>query len=122
MIDQEGRETVTVKKAELLEVLTKNREQHRDTFEKALLGWKKKVTDVLAEAYDDAQTGKRYQNYISIEQPTDQTRDYDRVIKMVQMSVSDTVMLTREHFACYVMDDWKWKDQFTRSTSMYTKD
>lgn len=122
MIDSEGRETVTVKKNELLEILNKNRADHRATFERALAGWQRKVTSVLATAYEDAKAGRKFENRIYIEQPSDQTKDYDRVIKMVEMSVADTVTLTKEHFAQYVMDDWRWKEQFTNSTMAYMKE
>jgi hypothetical protein len=119
MIDDKGQETVTVKKSELLDVLKKNRAEHRDTFERALKGFHAAVVKKLDEALADARAGRKYSHMFALTKPEDQTKDYDRVIKMVEMSVSDTVTLTKEHFACYVMDDWRWKDAFRGSTAMY---
>lgn len=119
MTDKDGRKTVTVKKDALLEVLRTNRTAHRDVFDKALTGWKRTVLETLESAYDDAKAGKRFLGIISIEQPADHTREYDCIIKMIEMSVDETVTLDSGTFACYVMDDWSWKGQFTRSTSQY---
>lgn len=110
---------ITVNKSELLDALRQNRKEHRATFERALEGYRKEVIRLLENAIEDAKAGRRVQRHINIVEPIDQTSDYDRVIRMLQMSVDEKVELTEQQFAQYVMDDWSWKQQFTASTSQY---
>lgn len=121
MIDERGQKTVTVTKKQLLDELQMNRHAHRRVFDLAIAGWQKRCIAELEQAVADAKSGFKFSGVISIPKPQDQTSDYDRVIKMVQMSVGDNVTLSAEDFACYVMDDWRWKSQFTASTSMYVQ-
>lgn len=51
--------------------------------------------------------------------PKNHAKDYDQVIKMVEMSVDDTLKLRADEFACYVMDDWEWKPDFEATKSIY---
>jgi len=39
---------------------------------------------------------------------------------MAMMSVEEVIELTEDEFAMYVMDQWSWKNSFTRTTTMYT--
>ena len=119
MLDASGREVVTVKRDELLAELRKNRDAHREVFDKAIAGWEAKVLEELTQAVKDAKAKRFFNGTIVIPRPKDQTADYDRVIKMVEMSVGDTVTMSKTDFACYVMDDWSWKQNFTASTAAY---
>ena len=40
---------------------------------------------------------------------------------MAEMSVDDTLELTEDEFAMYVMDQWRWKQSFTDTTDRYTR-
>jgi hypothetical protein len=52
----------------------------------------------------------------------DQTKDYDRVIRMLEMTVDEIITIGAVEFQQYVMDDWTWKEQFTASNSAYLVD
>ena len=105
-------ENVTVNKVELLEKIRANREDHRRIFEEALAGFQAKVTQELDKMVVRASRGIRESVAISIRAPEDHTRDYDRVIAMLEMSVEDEISLTQSNFAQYVMDDWDWQGRF----------
>jgi hypothetical protein len=47
--------------------------------------------------------------------PEDHTKDYDQVIEMLKMSVDEELEIESDQFACYVMDDWDWKEDFARA-------
>lgn len=111
--------TVKVKRDELLEQIRKNRTAHRAVFEKALEGYRKAVIKRLTEMLEDAKGGKRVEQVTLLMQPTNQTAEYDQVIKMLEMSVQDEIELTSQDFGCYVMDRWAWKSQFALSSSGY---
>lgn len=114
-------EKITVKKEDLLREVRKNREQHRKVFEEALIGFQRAVTEHLTSQLEKAKAGLRVETHIALQQPVDQTSDYDRVIRALEMSTEDKMELNEKEFAKYVMDDWSWSNQFWASNSMYSE-
>jgi hypothetical protein len=43
---------------------------------------------------------------VSLTEPSDHTKDYDRVVAMLEMSVDETIILDAHDFDQYVMDNW----------------
>jgi len=112
--------TVKVKRDELLAVVRKNRETHRATFLKAVDGLEKKWRSSLEEKLAAIRSGRRPDRYVLVlTEPQDQTKDYDRAIKSLEMETRDEIELDQHEFAQLVMDDWQWKGQFTATTSQY---
>lgn len=114
-------ETIKVKKEELLQALHKNRDAHRKIFEEAQEGYREEAIKLLDKALEDAKHGKEIRTHIQLMAPIDQTKDYDRAIRMVEMSVDDVIEIDERDFACYVMDDWDWKRQFLTTNAFYSK-
>ena len=110
---------VRVNKGVLLAKLKENLARHREVFLKALDAYKKKVVEELDRRLDDARKGWRYDIAIGLAQPQDHTKDYDRVISLLEMSLNDELELTQQDFAIYVIDDWGWKQQFTPTNAAY---
>lgn len=110
-----------VKKTELMEKLLANRSEHRAIFEEALEGFRTQVIQEAERIIREAKAGKRFNHKISLVQPIDQTREYDRAIKMIEMSVDEIIELDEHKFQCLVMDDWSWKSNFLASNAGYSK-
>lgn len=108
-----------VKRTELLAVLRKNREAHRGIFLKACEGYKAKAIKELEGMLDDARKGYRFARFLSLPEPVDQTREYDRAIRAMEMDVREEIELSGQEFAQYVMDDWGWKQTFTETNAPY---
>lgn len=51
--------------------------------------------------------------------PQSHARSYEQVIRMLEMSVEETITLASDQFACYVMDDWGWKSEFEGTRAYY---
>ena len=113
-------EKVTVDKFALLEALKANRANHRDEFLKAQEGWKEVVLEALETRLADARKGLKLLGGFSFPEPEDHTKDYDRVIKMVEMEIAVSLTIAEEDFAQFVMDDWAWKANWTASNVKYT--
>lgn len=111
--------TIQVKKDELLDVLGRNRAKHREVFDAALEGYRKHAITVLNEKMTALSRGKQPEIRIMIERPEDHTRDYDRVIGMVQADQGDLFELSETDFAQYWEDDWSWKRQWAKMSSSY---
>lgn len=116
---------VTVKKGELIEVLRKNREAHAGAYAEARGGYLVTVKEWLAERaaeVDEAleipeiATPRPVCPHIA---PENHTADYDRCLRMLEMSVDDEVELDEHQFRNIVLDEWSWSEQFAYSNSIY---
>jgi len=113
--------TVVVDRDEYLDRLRANRENHRAVFDEAIEGYHRLLMAELERRIRDLKRGRQIDQHIGLPEPEDHTKDYDRVITMAEMSVSETVELSEDEFAMYVMDQWRWKQSFSDSTAMYTR-
>lgn len=113
---------VKLNRLELLEKVEKNRSAHRDLFLKAQEGYREDVIAELDRMLHDAREGKGIRRSISLPEPMDHTKEYDRVIAMLKMSVDDTVVLESREFDQYVLDNWEWKNLATSTNRRYIKE
>jgi hypothetical protein len=113
-------ENMKYPKSKLLEILKENRGKHRQIFEEACEGFKKRAVELLEEKLTLARKGDRVIMQFSLQQPVDQTKEYDRAIKMLELCIPAEIELDESDFANYVMDDWAWKQQFLTSNSSYS--
>ena len=100
--------TVKVKREELLTKVRANRDAHRELFLKAQEGYRKLVIEELDRMLEDARKGRPIQRSVTLTEPSNHIKDYDRVITMLEMSVDDTITLDAHDFDRYVMDNWDW--------------
>lgn len=105
-------QNVKVKRTELLEVLTKNRGEHREVFLQGQVKFREAVIERLDAMLEAARAGRKIQQHVGLTAPEDHTGDYDRVIAMLGMSVDETITLSAHEFESYVMDRWQWARQF----------
>lgn len=110
---------VTVDRDDFLAKVTANRDGHRQVFEEALEAYRRILQRELEQRVRDLKRNLRIDQYIGLPEPEDHTTDYDRVITMAEMSIEDTIQLSEDEFAMYVMDQWRWKQQFAESTLCY---
>lgn len=111
---------IQVRKSELLDALARNRETHRAIFLEAVDGYRAEAVKQLEAHIAAIKNGKMPVVYVHLAAPSDHTKDYDRVIGLVEMGVTDTIGLTTQEYANYVKDDWEWKRQFLHSNSTYS--
>lgn len=104
----------------LIESVQKNRDAHRAIFEEALEGYKKKAIDTLEAHMERVRRGDVYSLRVSYPEPVDHTRDYNRLLKMLELTVDDQIEITETQFAQYILDDWDWKRQFITTNSAYS--
>jgi hypothetical protein len=110
---------VKVRVAELLDVLRKNREGHREKFERAQEVYRGRVIEWLDEELRRASQGETVRTSINLPEPVDYTDAYDEAIRMLEMSVDDTVEITQRDVKRYVMDRWEWAEHFAANTTAY---
>lgn len=110
---------VTVKQNELLVIIRENRDTHKADYEDAYAGYLETCKELLEELLEDFNEGERDTVQWTEFPPQSQVKDYDRVIRMLELSVDSEIELSADEFANFVQDDWAWKDQWTLSNSAY---
>jgi len=110
---------ITVSKSELLDKVRENRARHRQVFLDSLEGWRKAALAKLEDTVRDLQGGRTPEIRFSLVRPEDHTRDYDRVIEMLEMDIDSEFVLDEQDFSQYVRDDWHWKRQWLQTSSSY---
>ena len=113
--------TVRVDRDEFLVKVKANRQLHRKVFDGALAGYSIRLTRELERRIHDLRRGRHIDQYIGLPEPEDHTDDYDRVITMAEMSVSDVLDLTEDEFGMYIMDQWRWKQSFSETADRYLR-
>lgn len=112
-------EDVKVKREELLEKVKANRDSHRANFEKAQEIYREEIITELDRMLEDAKHRRKIRRSVSLPEPEDHTKDYDRVITMLEMSVDPVIKLDQQTFGMYVMDQWSWSASFASNTLSY---
>lgn len=111
-------EQVKVKKGNLLKILVENRKKHQADFEKANEDYQVALVGILTDKLRDAKAGKPVGHAISLQAPTNQIKDYDRAIRMLQLTTDKVIKLQEQEFSELVQDEWQWKNQFYASNNM----
>jgi hypothetical protein len=104
---------------DLLKVVKENRKKHEDQYKSAMEAYRSRVVDVLRVNLDVAITGRDVDHDIGVIRPRQYLREYDRAIRMFEMTSEKEAELDSRTFAQLVMDEWSWKDDFISSTSAY---
>lgn len=112
---------VTIDKNMLLEKVKNNRKEHVSSYEDAIEGYRKKVSEKLTHMLALANKNKDvdFAELYHLAKPESHAKEYDRVINMISMHTQTEVELTNRDFGRYVEDDWEWKAQFMATNSIY---
>lgn len=105
---------VKINKAKLIVAIQANRDNHKAELAEALEVYRKNVIATLNRKLAAVKAGKKVRN-VYFEIPQDNTKEYDRALKMLDMSVDDIIELDQREFQQYVMDEWNWKGDFNRA-------
>lgn len=111
---------VTVKKEELLNTIKANRTKHQSDYEDAQRGFRERFEQKLIEKVNMLKQGGLPSLMIDLAVPVNHVKEYDRVVRMLEMCVADEVTITEGQFTQYVMDEWNWKGQFASTVQQYS--
>ncbi|HVQ17874.1 MAG TPA: hypothetical protein VMT27_02415 [Actinomycetes bacterium] len=112
-------ELITVVKADLLDTLRSNRDEHRSMFIKAQEKYREAMIEELDRALSDAKAGRKIKRAFSLPIPEDHTEDFDTAIEMLEWDQGDTVDLGQRDFLTYVKNNWGWQASFAATTQSY---
>ncbi len=112
-------QSVKVKKSDLIDVLTKNRDTHRAEYQEALGLYRAAVVKHLEKLLEEVKSEKPFALHVRLPEPSDHTEDYDRELRMLDMSVDDVIELNVQDFDTFIMDNWDWKDSVSATNMFY---
>lgn len=112
--------TVKVNKQEFLKILRANCLSHQKAYKEALEDRLKAAKVKLNALLSDIDIDKEsLDEVLHFPKPRCHSKDYDEIIKMMEMEVEDQVSLTQDEFSKYVQDEWHWKNDFDRISTSY---
>lgn len=110
-----------IQKEVLISILKTNLEDHKKIYEEAKVGFLEKAAEQLAK------TTKNFQNndgtksvYINMAAPTNNIKEYERAIRMLELTQDTVIELEEFEFNQLVMDDWGWKKKFLVDNASYS--
>ena len=113
---------VKVNKNELMQILVNNRIEHLAKYDEA-------VEDYVLLALKVSKDNLKLAKQCDLDQlkktkslppaPVSYEESYNRNIRMLELSVDETIELEEQLFNQLVLDEWSWKNAFTASTLSY---
>ena len=113
----------------LLEIVKANRDKHIETYRAAYCGWLEQVHAALMEKtleFDDAihrldsvLSGEILRSPTFDSPPRNHVKEYERFIRMVELTDEAHIELEEHEFSQYVDDEWHWKQDFVLSATKY---
>jgi len=114
---------VKIAKNELLEKLKNNLEQHKIDIDEALDLRRENIEDKLSRVVIEISNNPEYQpdSTFNFPKPTNNSRDYEKAIKMVEMTQDQVIELSEDQFDKLVLDNWYWKNELINTSALYGK-
>lgn len=107
-------------KAAVLDKVRSNRAGHAKIVEEARVGFVDKAAALLTAELEKVKAGKISELFVRLEAPADHTREYDTVIKMLEMHTEETITLGAAEVQMFIEDNWEWSDQFIAVNAAYS--
>jgi hypothetical protein len=105
---------------DLLKIVQENKVRHAEMREDALKGSWEQAAAACEEAVDKLSKGAPAVS-IRMYLPEDHTADYDRAIRMLEMTTQTEIELNEHDFATLVDDDWDWARSWVASNKRFSK-
>lgn len=111
---------VTVRVVDILEALRTNREAHIEMYEEAVEGYRERCEEELINRLEKVRDGKLTNLAFNLQPPKSHVKDFDRLIRMFEMTTEHEIALSEGQFKCYVENEWDWSRNWVLSNSSYS--
>lgn len=114
--------SVKVNRIELLGIVRQNCEKHITEYNESVEDYKKAAINVAQKNLELAQSGDLDQ-IAKIkgmpQKPVSYEKEYNRAIRMLELSVEEVIDVEQDVFNQLVLDEWAWKNAFVASSALY---
>ena len=114
--------SVKIDKKKLLAIVRENKEKHVAEYNESVTDFKDLAIRIATKNLEIANTGDldKISRIKTIPQaPTSHEKEYERAIRMLELSVEKEIEVEEDIFNQLVLDEWAWKHQFVASASLY---
>lgn len=116
-------EMITVIKADLLDKIRANREEHIRLYNEAVINYQADLIAKVSAKLDEIRESNditKVSLSVALPVPEQHTDDYDSVIAMLEWEQKETIELDQGYFDQYVLNKWRWANQFLANTASYS--
>ena len=113
---------VKVNRIELLGIVRGNLEKHIKEFNESVEDYKAaaiKLAEANMELAKSGELDKIAKMRAVPQKPVSYEQNYNRAIRMLELSVDETIEVEEDVFNQLVLDEWSWKNAFVASASLY---
>lgn len=114
--------SVKMNRLELLKIVKENATKHVAEYDQAVEDYKVAVIKVAKANLKLANTGEM-DKFLSFQRmpttPANYADNYTRAIRMLELSVEDTIDVEEHIFNQLVLDEWGWKQAFAAQSTFY---
>jgi hypothetical protein len=114
--------SVKIDRDQLKTIVLENKQKHVAEYIEAVTDYKTAVLKIAKDNLKLAQTADmdKFKQIKSVPTPPQSyENDYNRAIRMLELSVETVIELEDEIFNQLVLDEWNWKFNFSLSNSTY---
>lgn len=115
-------QSVKINRKELLKIVRDNKTKHVTEYEEAVTDYKAGVVKLAKENLKLANSGeldKISRIKAAPQAPVSYEDNYNRAIRMLELSVDEVIELEENDFNQLVLDEWVWKRAFTAMSASY---
>lgn len=105
---------------DLLSKVRENKEAHAAIVAEAKLGFAEKARSVLESHLEKLKEGKLKELHLHLTSPRDHSREYETIIKMLEMHRNSHIELSADEVRMFVEDKWDWTEEFLQTNSAYS--
>jgi len=114
-----GNRTINLYKAQLIEQIKKNKENHIIEYDKAVIAYKEEALKQLNEQIKAVEQGS-LKARLDLITPINNATNYDKIIEMFEWEVNEVVELEQQEFTEYVQDETEFAIQSKFANTMYS--
>jgi hypothetical protein len=115
-----GSRTINVNRADLIEKIKANKENHIIEYDKAVIAYKieaeRQLNNLMKAVLDGVLDIK-----LTLITPINNAKNYDKILEMFEWEVNDTVVLEQREFIEYVQDETDFAVSAKFSNTAYSR-
>ena len=113
---------VNINRDELLAIVRDNKEKHIEQFKESIADYKKAALQIAKDNLALVRTGQ-VEEIAKVKnmppKPVSFENEYNRAIRMLELSVDEVIELQQDVFNQLVLDEWHWKQAFVSNSTIY---
>lgn len=114
--------SVNLNKPELLDIVKSNKEKHIQQYNESVNDYKLAAIKIMTDNLELVNSGDldKIASAKSLpSKPISYENSYARAIRMLELSVDETITLEEDVFNQLVLDEWSWKGSFSTNLMAY---